>query len=122
MATTRGKLLVNKDLIGQDAAVLAEHAGVKVPADTELLFGETDESHPFVDHEQMMPFVPFVRVPDVDTAIALAKKYEHGFKHTASSTRATWTRSRAWAGRWTRRCSCRTGRARPASAAAARAI
>jgi aldehyde dehydrogenase len=31
----------------------------------------------------MMPFVPFVRVPDVDRAIALAKKYEHGFKHTA---------------------------------------
>jgi aldehyde dehydrogenase len=79
----KGHELVNKDLIGQDAAVLAEHAGVKVPADTELLFGETDESHPFVDHEQMMPFVPFVRVPDVDTAIALAKKYEHGFKHTS---------------------------------------
>src|SRR5205807_7372681 len=79
----KGKEVVNKDLIGQDAAVLAERAGVKVPADTELLFGETDESHPFVDHEQMMPFVPFVRVPDVDTAIALAKKYEHGFKHTA---------------------------------------
>jgi aldehyde dehydrogenase len=36
-----------------------------------------------VAEEQMMPFVPFVRVPDVDTAIALAKKYEHGFKHTA---------------------------------------
>ena len=59
-----GKLVVNKDLIGQDAAVLAKHAGVSVPADTELLFGETDESHPFVDHEQMMPFVPFVRVPE----------------------------------------------------------
>jgi aldehyde dehydrogenase len=27
--------------------------------------------------------VPFVRVANVDTAIALAKKYEHGFKHTA---------------------------------------
>jgi aldehyde dehydrogenase len=77
------KLIVNKDLIGQDAAVLAKHAGVQVPADTELLFGETEESHPFVDLEQMMPFVPFVRVPDVDAAIALAKKYEHGFKHTA---------------------------------------
>lgn len=77
------KLVVNKDLVGQDAAVLAKRAGFDVPADTLLLFGETDESHPFVDHEQMMPFVPFVRVADVDTAIALAKKYEHGFKHTS---------------------------------------
>jgi aldehyde dehydrogenase len=77
------KTVVNKDLIGQDAAVLADRAGVKIPADTEIVFGETEESHPFVDLEQMMPFVPFVRVPDVDTAIALAKKYEHGFKHTA---------------------------------------
>jgi aldehyde dehydrogenase len=77
------RLVINKDLIGQDAAVLADKAGAKVPADTEILFGETEESHPFVDIEQMMPFVPFVRVPDVDTAIALAKKYEHGFKHTA---------------------------------------
>jgi aldehyde dehydrogenase len=79
----KSKTVLNKDLIGQDAAVLAERAGVQVPADTELAFGETDESNPFVDHEQMMPFVPFVRVSDVDAAIALAKKYEHGFKHTS---------------------------------------
>src|SRR5712692_7577895 len=76
-------LVVNKELLGQDAAVLADRIGLKVPADTELLFGETDESNPFVPEEQMMPFVPFVRVPDVDAAIALAKKHEHGFKHTA---------------------------------------
>jgi aldehyde dehydrogenase len=76
-------LVVGKDLLGQDAVVLAQRAGVKVPADTELLYGETDESHPFVDIEQMMPFVPFVRARDVDTAIALAKKYEHGFNHTS---------------------------------------
>jgi aldehyde dehydrogenase len=82
-ADDKSKLTVYKDLIGQDAAILAERAGARVPADTELLFGETPETHPFVDHEQMMPFVPFVRVPDVDAAIALAKKYEHGFKHTA---------------------------------------
>ncbi len=79
----KGKEVVNKDLIGQDAAVLAKMAGLTIPADTELIFGETDESNPFVDHEQMMPFIPFVRVNDVDTAIALAKKYEHGFKHTS---------------------------------------
>jgi len=78
-----GKLHVNKDLIGQDAAVLAKHAGVNVPGDTLMLYGETEESHPFVDHEQMMPFVPFVRTREVDQAIALAKKYEHGFRHTS---------------------------------------
>ena len=53
--------VVNKDLIGKDATVLAQRIGLKVPGDTELLYGETEESHPFVDHEQMMPFVPFVR-------------------------------------------------------------
>src|SRR5579871_2779875 len=79
----KSKLVVNKDLIGKDAAVLAEQAGVKVPADTEVVFGVTEENHPFVQHEQMMPFVPFVRVPDVDAAIEAAKRSEHGFKHTA---------------------------------------
>jgi aldehyde dehydrogenase len=79
----KGKVMVHKDMIGMDSSVLAEKAGFKVPADTELLFGETDESNPFVDQEQMMPFVPFIRVPDVDKAIALAKKYEHGFRHTS---------------------------------------
>ncbi len=79
----RGKLIPNKDLVGKDPAEMARKAGFDVPPDTELLFGETDETNPFVDYEQMMPFVPFIRVPDVDTAIALAKEYEHGFKHTA---------------------------------------
>ena len=30
-----------------------------------------------------MPFVPFVRVSNVERAIALAKESEHGFGHTA---------------------------------------
>jgi aldehyde dehydrogenase len=72
-----------KDFIGRDASVLAQAAGVQVPASCELLFGETDEHHPFVSVEQMMPFVPFVRARNVDHAIELAKKYEHGFRHTA---------------------------------------
>ncbi|MCA9215319.1 MAG: aldehyde dehydrogenase EutE [Planctomycetales bacterium] len=72
-----------KDFIGKDASVLAQAAGKHVSPGTELLFGETDEHNPFVPVEQMMPFVPFVRVGDVDEAIAMAKKYEHGFRHTA---------------------------------------
>ncbi len=79
----KNKLVVNKDLVGIDPMAMAEKAGFRVPAGTQLLFAETDEHNPFVDHEQMMPFVPFVRCRDVDEAIALAKKYEHGFKHTA---------------------------------------
>ena len=72
-----------KEFIGQDAAVLARAAGKEVPANTELVFGETSETNPFVPVEQMMPFVPFVRCRDVDEAIAKAKYYEHGFRHTA---------------------------------------
>lgn len=72
-----------KDFIGKDASVLAAAAGVQVPETCELVFGETDEQHPFVSVEQMMPFVPFVRARDVDHAIAMAKQYEHGFRHTA---------------------------------------
>jgi aldehyde dehydrogenase len=75
--------VVNRDLVGRDAAVLAKTIGLDVPPATQLLFGETKADHIFVDEEQMMPFMPIVRVPDVDTAIAEAIKAEHGYKHTA---------------------------------------
>ncbi|HEY5312960.1 MAG TPA: aldehyde dehydrogenase family protein [Pirellulales bacterium] len=75
--------VAHKDFIGQDAAVLAKAVGKTVPPKTELLFAETDETNPFVTVEQMMPFIPFVRCRDVDEAIAKAKHYEHGFRHTS---------------------------------------
>ena len=74
---------VNKEFIGKDCDVLGRAAGVDVPKGVDLLFGETDESNPFVSEEQMMPFVPFVRVRDFDQALDLAIKHEHGFGHTA---------------------------------------
>ena len=74
---------VNKDYIGADPQVLGQVAGATVPAGVELLYGETDESNPFVAEEQMMPFVPFVRCRDFDHGLELALKYEHGFGHTA---------------------------------------
>ncbi len=72
-----------KDFLGKDAAVLAKAIGKNVSADTLLLFGETDETNPFVPVEQMMPFLPFVRCRNVDEAIEKAKHFEHGFRHTA---------------------------------------
>ena len=74
---------VKKDFVGKDVAVLAAAAGVRAPAGTQLLFGETNEDHPFVVEEQMMPFIPVVRVRDVDAAIAASVKAEHGYRHTA---------------------------------------
>jgi aldehyde dehydrogenase len=73
----------HKDCLGQDAALLARAAGKSVAPEVEMLFGETDESHPFVEVEQMMPFVPFVRCRNVDEAIEKARRSEHGFRHTA---------------------------------------
>jgi aldehyde dehydrogenase len=70
-------------LLGQDAALLAKAAGRNVADSVELLFGETDADHPFVQVEQMMPFVPFVRCRDVDEAIERARQAEHGFRHTS---------------------------------------
>ncbi|MEZ6040665.1 MAG: aldehyde dehydrogenase family protein [Planctomycetaceae bacterium] len=78
-----GHHVLNRDFIGKDASWLAAQIGVTVPANTQILYGETDENNPFVPEEQMMPFVPFVRANCRDHAIALAKKYEHGFGHTA---------------------------------------
>ncbi len=72
-----------KDFLGQDAAVLARAAGRNVPADTELLFGQTDMSNPFVPVEQMMPFIPFVAARNIDEAIEMARVAEHGFRHTS---------------------------------------
>jgi aldehyde dehydrogenase len=78
-----GRAHLTKDLVGKDVSVLAAAAGVKVPPGTPLLFGETKPDHPFVQEEQMMPFLPVVRVGDVDAAIAAALQAEHGYRHTA---------------------------------------
>jgi len=75
--------MASRDLIGRDAAVLAQSIGLNVPPSTQLLFGETGAEHLFVEEEQMMPFLPVVRVRDVAAGIAAAIHAEHGYKHTA---------------------------------------
>jgi aldehyde dehydrogenase len=74
---------VNKDYVGRDARLLAEVAGASAPPSCQLAFGETHFDHPFVQEEQMMPFVPLVPVRDVNEAIEKAIESEHGYRHTA---------------------------------------
>ena len=78
-----GHAILNRDLVGADASVLADAVGVAVPPGTEILFGETGMDNHFVPEEQMMPFVPFVRCRDAMHGIELAQQAEHGFGHTA---------------------------------------
>src|SRR5207248_4471422 len=74
---------VNRDFIGRDPSVLARAAGVNIPSGTQLLFAETDANHPFVVEEQMMPFLPIVRVKSVEEGIRHSVEAEHGYKHTS---------------------------------------
>ena len=74
---------VNKDFIGKDPIVLAKAAGVDIKADTQLLFAETDANHAFVQEEQMMPFLPIVRVKSVEEGIEASKQAEHEYRHTS---------------------------------------
>jgi aldehyde dehydrogenase len=78
-----GRPHVNKDFVGKDAAVLGQAIGLHIPPTVQILIGETNFDHPFVQEEQMMPFVPLVRVRNVEEAMDLAIKSEHGYRHTA---------------------------------------
>ena len=75
--------VLNKDLVGRDAYVLAKIAGANAASNTQLLFAETDKDHVFVKEEQMMPFIPIVRVRSVEEGIEASLAAEHDYKHTS---------------------------------------
>lgn len=77
------KKTVNRKCVGRDAAVLLDMIGVKVGSEVRCIICETDFNHPFVQHELMMPILPIVGVSDIDEAIDLAVRAEHGNRHTA---------------------------------------
>jgi acyl-CoA reductase-like NAD-dependent aldehyde dehydrogenase len=78
-----GKISVNRNFIGKNARILAEAVGLSISDEVRLLFGEAEFDCPFVQEEQMMPYLPVVKIKNVDQGILLAVKAEHGYKHTA---------------------------------------
>ena len=74
---------INKKFVGKNAGVILKQIGVSVGDDCRLAICEVPEEHPFVQHELLMPVLAMVRYPDVASAIAGAKRVEHGFGHTA---------------------------------------
>ncbi len=79
----KGHVVTGRDFIGKNANVLVRAIGLQLSDDVRLLFGETSFESLFVQEEQMMPFLPIVRVKDANEGIRLSAEAEHGFKHTA---------------------------------------
>ncbi|MEW5990012.1 MAG: aldehyde dehydrogenase family protein [Chloroflexota bacterium] len=75
---------INPAWIGRDAAKILAEIGLQIEPAPRLVIADVPREHSLVWTEQMMPVLPIVRVPDVDVAIDLAVKVEHGFRHTAS--------------------------------------
>ncbi|HEX9644885.1 MAG TPA: aldehyde dehydrogenase family protein, partial [Acidimicrobiia bacterium] len=76
--------VINTAWIGKDAAKILGEIGVSVDPAVRLIVAEVPVDHSLVWTEQMMPVMPVARVRDVDAAIDLAVRSEHGFRHTAS--------------------------------------
>ena len=71
------------EFVGKSAQYILDKVGISVGPEIKVILLEADEFHPFVQEELMMPILPLVRVKDVDTAIDMAIRVEHGFRHTA---------------------------------------
>lgn len=76
-----GKYVINKKWVGKDASKFLEAIGIT--ADPKLIICETEENHPFVQTEMMMPILAIVRVKDFDEAVDMAVRAEHGCRHSA---------------------------------------
>lgn len=76
-----GKYSINKKWVGKDAGLFLKELGID--ADPRLIICETSEKHPFVQVEMMMPILPIVRVSNIDEAIDMAVRAEHGCRHSA---------------------------------------
>ncbi len=83
LSNSKNEIYVNRQFVGKNASVLAGAIGLKISDSVRLLFGECDFGCKFVQEEQMMPFIPVVRVESAEQGIEFSVKAEHGYKHTA---------------------------------------
>ena len=81
--TGKVSYVVNRDCVGRDARVILAKIGINVGPEIRCAIAEVPFEHLFVQEELMMPILGIVRVKDIDEAIALACKAEHGNRHTA---------------------------------------
>lgn len=81
MTLEKGK--PSRKWVGRPASLLLEQLGYKVEPKTRIILVETGEDHPFAQEEMLMPILPLIRAADFEEALAMAKRLEHGFRHSA---------------------------------------
>ncbi|MGD0059046.1 MAG: aldehyde dehydrogenase family protein [Verrucomicrobiia bacterium] len=73
---------IERSLIGQNASVILQKAGIRCDDSVRLGICEVDHDHPLLWTEQMMPIFPVTRVRDADEGIDFALQLEHPRRHT----------------------------------------
>jgi len=79
----RGGITVSREFIGKNASVLGKTVGLNLSENVRLLFGECPFDCLFVQEEQMMPYLPIVRVRNFEEGLKLSVQAEHGYQHTS---------------------------------------
>jgi propionaldehyde dehydrogenase len=74
--------VINMDYIGKSPAFILKSIGLEVGPEVQIVMLETDQDHPLVWTEQIMPVLPVVRCPNVDQAIEWALAAEQNMGHT----------------------------------------
>jgi aldehyde dehydrogenase len=73
---------IDRSLIGKNASVILNKAGIRCDDSIRLGIVEVDHDHPLLWTEQMMPIFPVTRVRDADEGIDFALALEHPRRHT----------------------------------------
>jgi propionaldehyde dehydrogenase len=74
--------VINMDFIGKTPGFILNSIGLEVADDAQIVILETDQNHPLVWTEQIMPVLPLVRCANVDQAIEWALAAEQNMGHT----------------------------------------
>lgn len=80
---SNNEVSVSRDFIGKNASVLAHAIGINISDDVRLLFGECEITCKWLAEEQMMPFMPVLKVSSFEEGVELSVRFEHGYGHTA---------------------------------------
>ena len=74
--------VINMDYIGKTPEFILKSIGLEVGSDAQIVILETDQNHPLVWTEQIMPVLPLVRCANIDQAIEWALAAEQNMGHT----------------------------------------